>query len=118
MEELLAAFSGLHQIVFSYIQGNLSLVGIGQYLQLWDVLEKFIIEDNNDTHVWRFSSDGVFSSKPVYIIFSVVQFPLNLGREFGRPEQPPNVKPLFGLPFSTILKRQFQRSFCVIFIYK
>jgi hypothetical protein len=39
------------------IHGNLSLAGIMQYL-----LENFNLEENNDTHVWRISIDGVFRS--------------------------------------------------------
>jgi hypothetical protein len=39
------------------IHGNLSLAGIMQYL-----LENFNLKENNDTHVWRFSIDGVFRS--------------------------------------------------------
>jgi hypothetical protein len=61
-----------------------------QYLQLWDALK------NNDTHVWRFSSDGVLSQSLPIEFSSVMQSPLNLGRKFVKPGQPPNVKHLFG----------------------
>jgi hypothetical protein len=35
------------------IQGNLSLTGIEQYLQLWVVLGGFQLQNNNDNRVWR-----------------------------------------------------------------
>lgn len=33
------------------MQGNLSLVGIFEYLQLWDSLQEVVLSDNSDTHV-------------------------------------------------------------------
>lgn len=67
---------------------------IEKYLQLWDVLENFHLEDTNDTHVWRFSSSGNCSSKSAQSL-------LILGREFGRHGQLQNIKPLSGLPLIT-----------------
>jgi hypothetical protein len=51
------------------IQGNVSLAGNEQYLEPWDVLEKFQLQDIDDKHIWRFSSNGLFSTKSAYRAF-------------------------------------------------
>jgi hypothetical protein len=53
------------------IQRNLSLAAIEQYLQLWEVLETFQLQNSNDKHVWLFSSNGLYTSKSVYRAFYI-----------------------------------------------
>jgi hypothetical protein len=53
------------------IQGNLFLTAIEQYLQLWEVLETFQLQNSNGKLVWRFSSNGLFSSKSAYRDFYI-----------------------------------------------
>jgi hypothetical protein len=76
---------------FSWVQdieGNLSLAGIEQYLQLWDVIENFHLENTNDKHVWRFSSNGTFSpSRPTELSLELLLF-LDHGKEFGNLGSP------------------------------
>jgi hypothetical protein len=67
------------------IQGNVSLAGNEQYLEPWDVLEKFQLQDIDDKHIWRFSSNGLFSTKSAYrAFFTGAEYHLSLGRESGR----------------------------------
>jgi hypothetical protein len=51
------------------IKGNLSLAGLEEFLQLWDLLEDFQLHERPDRHVWRFSNSGMFSSRSAYKAF-------------------------------------------------
>ena len=48
------------------ITNPLSLIGLHQYLQLWDALSGVVLNQEEDRHVWVHSSSGVFSSKSCY----------------------------------------------------
>ena len=48
------------------IKPTLSLVGIQQYLTLWDTLGEIVLTLQEDHHVWRFESSGLFSSRSCY----------------------------------------------------
>jgi hypothetical protein len=41
----------------------LTLVGMQQYLLLWDSLREVVLSLETDQHVWRHESSGQFSSK-------------------------------------------------------
>lgn len=45
------------------ISGGLSLVGLFEYFQLWDVLHETILSQDDDVHVWRLEGSGQFTSK-------------------------------------------------------
>jgi len=53
------------------IQRNLSLAEIEQYLQLWEVIDSFQLQNSNDQHVWNFSSNGLYTSKSAYRAFFI-----------------------------------------------
>jgi hypothetical protein len=53
------------------IQRNLYLADIEQYLQLCEVIESFQLPNSNDQHVWIFSNDGLYTSKPAYRVFFI-----------------------------------------------
>jgi hypothetical protein len=53
------------------IQRNLSLAEIEQYLQLWEVIESFQLQNSNDQHVWIFSNNGLYTSKSAYRAFFI-----------------------------------------------
>jgi hypothetical protein len=38
------------------------LAGILEFLQLWEIIEDFHLQDRADKHVWRFTSSGLFKS--------------------------------------------------------
>jgi hypothetical protein len=48
------------------IKPTLSLVGIQQYLALWETLGEIVLTLQEDHHVWRFESSGLFSSRSCY----------------------------------------------------
>jgi hypothetical protein len=51
------------------IANPLSLIGLQQYLQLWDALSGVVLNQEEDRHVWVHSSSGEFSSKSCYSAF-------------------------------------------------
>jgi hypothetical protein len=50
----------------SLFKPTLSPVGIQQYLALWDTLEEIELTQQEDHHVWRRESSGLFSSRSCY----------------------------------------------------
>jgi hypothetical protein len=66
VQQALTSYYWVHDI-----QGNLSLAAIEQYLQLWEVLETFQLQNLNDKHVWLFSSNGLYNSKFAYRAFNI-----------------------------------------------
>jgi hypothetical protein len=91
VQQVLPSFSWVQDI-----EANLSLAGIEQYLQLWDVIENFHLENTNDKHVWRFSSNGTFSSKSAYRAFFRVAIVFEPWKRIWKPGKPPNAKSLYG----------------------
>jgi hypothetical protein len=51
------------------ISGGLSLVGLFEYFQLWDILHKAILSQDDDVHVWRLEGSRQFTSKSAYQAF-------------------------------------------------
>jgi hypothetical protein len=58
------------------IQGGLSLVGIREFLQLWDCLIEIVLTDQEDHHTWRLDASRCYSSKSAYkaYFFGAVTF--------------------------------------------
>lgn len=53
------------------IRGALPMACLVEYLQLWDVLEKIVLNHTEDQHQWRFESSGQFSIKSAYRTFFI-----------------------------------------------
>ncbi|KAL6645061.1 hypothetical protein ACP70R_016669 [Stipagrostis hirtigluma subsp. patula] len=53
----------------SDIQGGLSLIGMFEYFQLWDIIHEVVLIEEEDNHVWRLDSSGHFSSRSAYRAF-------------------------------------------------
>jgi hypothetical protein len=70
------------------ISRGISLAEIEQYLQLWEVIESFQLQNSNDQYVWIFSSNGLYTSKSAYRAFLLERNPLSPEKEFGRAGQP------------------------------
>jgi hypothetical protein len=51
------------------IPGGLSLIGIFEYLHIWDIMQDIELTNEDDHHVWKFDKSGEFSSKSVYWAF-------------------------------------------------
>ena len=60
----------------SDIRGALSLRGLVEYLELWDALTDFQLNNSVDQHHWKFESSGTFSSQSAYRAFFIgsIQF--------------------------------------------
>jgi hypothetical protein len=56
----------------SDIVNPLSLIGLQQYLQLWDALSGVVLTHEEDRHVWVHSGSRQFSSKSCYKAFFMV----------------------------------------------
>jgi hypothetical protein len=49
----------------------LTLVGMQQYLLLWDSISEVVLSPETDQHVWRHEASGQFTSKSCYnVLFS------------------------------------------------
>lgn len=51
------------------IGSHLSMVGLQQYLKLWDVIGHVTLSQEADRLVWRHTASGQFSSKSCYNAF-------------------------------------------------
>lgn len=45
------------------IKAPLSLTGIQQYFQLWNLIEGTALSQDDDIHIWKHEASGKFSSK-------------------------------------------------------
>lgn len=59
----------LHNSWPNDIQGGLSLIGLFEYFQLWDLLQDTLLYHEDDCHTWRFEVSGKFTSKSAYRAF-------------------------------------------------
>ncbi|GJN25071.1 hypothetical protein PR202_gb12855 [Eleusine coracana subsp. coracana] len=48
------------------IQGGLSLVGLYEYFQLWDLIAEILLTQEEDIHIWRLDASGQYISKSAY----------------------------------------------------
>jgi hypothetical protein len=62
---------------------GLSLIGLFEFFQLWDILQETILTQDADVHLWRLEASGHFSSKSSYRVFLMVLLLSRLGVEFG-----------------------------------
>jgi hypothetical protein len=53
----------------SDIKGSLSMIGLYEFFQLWDVIQEITLAAYEDQHIWSFSSSGNYSSKSSYRAF-------------------------------------------------
>jgi len=53
----------------SDIRGALSWQGLAEYLELWDALAEFAVNDTKDLHHWKFEASGTFSTRSAYRAF-------------------------------------------------
>jgi pterin-4a-carbinolamine dehydratase len=51
------------------IKTLLSLIGVQQFLQLWDAIRRVVLTQETDRHVWLHTSYGQFTSKSCYKAF-------------------------------------------------
>jgi hypothetical protein len=51
------------------IAGELSVNAVIQYLKLWVELQRVVIGDGEDTIKWKWTTDGIFSSRTAYRAF-------------------------------------------------
>ena len=84
----------------SDIRGALSWQGLAEYLELWDALAEFAVNDTKDLHHWKFEASRTFSTRSAYRAFLKEPLALNLGRGSGNPGHSVSAKPLFGWPFA------------------
>lgn len=74
----------------------LSMDGLLQYLQIWDVVESSILSQEPDHHLWKLDASGYYSSKSCYKAFFLGPYLLSLGNDFGNLGLRPNAKVSFG----------------------
>ena len=51
------------------VEGGLSVIGLFEYFQLWNIIQDFLLTTTEDLHSWRFESSGFFSSRLAYRAF-------------------------------------------------
>jgi hypothetical protein len=49
------------------ITGTIGIHEIGQYLQIWGMLQQITLDDEPDQIVWRWTEDGNYSAKSAYL---------------------------------------------------
>ena len=87
----------LHKLTWvTDIRGALGWQGLAEYLELWDTLAGITLNTNDDAHIWRFESSGIFSTKSAYLHSSSVLLPLSHGKGYGNLGYRANAKSLFG----------------------
>ncbi|ONM54878.1 Plant UBX domain-containing protein 2 [Zea mays] len=83
------------------IRSPLSLVGIQQYLVLWDFLEEVALNDDEDKHEWRHEASGCFSPascNPAIRSYLWAPSRLSHGRDYGNRGHLQNARCFFGWP--------------------
>lgn len=53
----------------SDIKGALSMFGLIEFCRLWDAMQEVLLSSEDDTHSWRFTGSGEFSTKSAYKAF-------------------------------------------------
>jgi hypothetical protein len=74
------------------IKPTLSLVGIQQYLTLWDTLGEIVLTLQEDHHVWRFESSGLFSSRSCYKVLFLGSITFEPWKRLWKSWAPPKCK--------------------------
>jgi hypothetical protein len=76
----------------------LSLLGLQQYLLLWDSLGEVVLTQDDDQHVWRHKASGRFSSKSCYKVLFSGSIPFELWKRLWKSWAPPKCKTFLWLP--------------------
>jgi hypothetical protein len=74
------------------IISSLSLVGLQQYLLLWDTLREVVLTQDDDQHVWRHEAFGRFSSKSCYSVLFTGSIPFEPWKRLWKSWAPPKCK--------------------------
>ncbi|GJN40328.1 hypothetical protein PR202_gb29533 [Eleusine coracana subsp. coracana] len=48
------------------IQRGLSMIGLFEFFQLWDVIQEVFLNDDEDLHLWKLEQSGQYSSRSAY----------------------------------------------------
>ncbi|KAL6626269.1 hypothetical protein ACP70R_029995 [Stipagrostis hirtigluma subsp. patula] len=51
------------------IQGGLSMIGLFEFFQLWDILLEMALIQEEDRHIWRLESSGQYTARSAYRAF-------------------------------------------------
>jgi len=76
----------------SDLQGGLSMIGLFEYFQLWDIIQDFMLSPNEDSHSWRFETSGVFTTKSAYRAFFHGSINFEPWRRIWKTWAPPKCK--------------------------
>jgi hypothetical protein len=76
----------------SDIGSHLSLVGLQQYLKLWDVLGEVTLSQEADRHVWMHTASGQFSSRSCYRAFFMGSISFKPWKRLWKTWAPPKCK--------------------------
>jgi hypothetical protein len=76
----------------SDIVNPLSLIGLQQYLQLWDALSGVVLNQEEDRHVWVHSGSGKFSSEYCYSVFFMGAISFKPWKRLWKSWAPPKCK--------------------------
>jgi len=76
----------------SDIENPLSLIGLQQYLMLWDALRRVMLTQNDDKHVWMHIASGQFSSKSCYRAFFMGSISFEPWKRLWKAWAPPKCK--------------------------
>jgi len=76
----------------SDLETPLNLIGLQQYLQLWDALRGVVLTQEADRHVWIHSSSGQFSSRSCYKAFFMGSITFEPWKRLWKSWAPPKCK--------------------------
>jgi len=94
------------------IRGGLTWSVIREFLQLWDCVQDFELNEMEDRHVWRLESGGCYSSKSAYRAYFQGSITFEPWKKLGNLGLQISVKSFFGWPFAIgvgqliVLKRE------------
>ena len=74
------------------IQGGLSLIGLFEYFQLWDMLLDIHLSQEEDVHIWKLDGSGNFSFKSAYRAFFNGAIPFEHWRRLWKSWAPSKCK--------------------------
>jgi hypothetical protein len=86
-----------------YIPGNLSLIDLFKYFQLWAAIQEANLSNQDDNHIG--DSRFLVFTLPNMLLghSSIVLSPSNLGRGFGSLGRLQSARFIFGCPLETVV---------------